>query len=250
MLGRSRQKFRAQIVGRTEQGMASAAATIDFKALRKAVAAAIRGMKPGEPAPKARATADQLKHLHSLLWPSVRREYEANELRTVARHFDARKTTPEGGCLKAADGPFTKVASGAYGTTWRTKDCTRIFKLSRVDLIDDPGHPVTEMFDAARREFEVGKLAGDLGVGPAVHDAYFCCSTAEACYYVIVMDAVPGVTLRQWLKTAAPAARERMRAKLLTAVARLNAASVEHSDLHSKNVIHQLSRKTGQSAYG
>ena len=215
-----------------------AAAQLDMKALRKAVAAAIKGMKPGVPPPKTPGVrSDDVDAVVHLIYGTVLKEYQAHELKDVARHFDASKTTPDGGCLKASDGPFAKVGEGVYGSTWLTKDKTRIFKLSKVNLVDDPGHPVTESYDNARREFEVGKVAAKLGIAPRMHEAYFCCGSNDVCYHVIVMDAVSGTTLKKWLKAASAKQRASMRVKLLAAVAKLNAAGVEHSDLHSKNVM-------------
>lgn len=213
-----------------------AAATIDLKALRKAIASAIKGMRPGQPAPRVSATPEQIKHVVDLTRRAFLKEYQAAELRTVAKHF-GEGMSAEDGCLKATDGPFTKVAEGVYGSAWLTKDKTRIFKIGKVYLVDDVGHSVTESFDNARREFAIGRKAADLGVGPKVHDSYFCCSTDDACYFVIVMDNVAGVTLKKWLKSASKSERENMRGAILDKVAVLNEAGIEHADLHSKNVL-------------
>lgn len=210
--------------------------TIDVGALKKGVRAALKHMakNPGKPAPDVKADYHQILAAAGMISDIFLREFQQQTLRAVRKTFEGDDPSP--GCLKAADGPFTKVDEGVQGCTWLTKDKKRIFKVGKVSLRES--HGLTRKYEEARMEFAITKAAGDLRIGPKVHDAYFCCDQGkDQCYYVILMDFVPGKSLWKWHKTASPAKRTAMRKKLLNLVRSLNDAGIEHADLHAENVI-------------
>lgn len=218
-------------------------ATIDVKALKKGVREALKHMSdhPGEPAPDTRADYGQILAASGMISDIFKREFQAHMLREVRKTFEGDEPTP--GCLKASDGPFTAVGKGVQGSTWLTKDKKRLFKVGKVGLREE--HGLTRKFEEARTEFAISEAAGDLGFGPKVHDAYFCCDEYQNdCYYVILMDYVPGKSLWEWHRKASPSKREAMRKEVLDMVHRLNDAGIEHADLHAENVI--VSSETGR----
>jgi tRNA A-37 threonylcarbamoyl transferase component Bud32 len=218
-------------------------ATIDIKSLRKAVVAAIKDMneRPGAPAPRVSANHDQVSAASGLIFREFEKEFQAIMLRDVRRYFAGDSPSP--GCLKRSDGPFTKIGDGVQGCAWLSKDKKRAFKIGRVGLRDELD--ITRKFEEARSEFAIAEAAGELGVGPKVHDAYFCCDEyRDKCYYVISMDYVPGKSLYEWHKGASAAKREAMRRKLLAVVRKMGAAGIEHADLHAENVI--VARGSGE----
>ena len=214
-------------------------ASLDFDGLRLAVRAAIASIKTGRAPPATPGVSDdQLRDVARLIWSTFKEEYQLHAIGGIAASYDEASTRPVPGCvLRGERGPFRKVGEGSYGAVWVTGDRRHAIKVGEVRLAEKEGHAVLEQMEAARHEFAITRLAGELGVGPAVHDAYFCCSAQSTCHYVIVMDAIAGESLTEWLTTAGAARRESMRKQVLELVAKLQGAGVEHTDLHSDNVL-------------
>jgi len=214
------------------------AASLDFDGLRRAVRAAIAAIRPGRAPPATPGVSEeQLKDVSGLIWRVFKEEYQLHAIGKIAASYDETKTRPVPGCVLRESGPFRKIGEGSYGAVWVTGDRRRAIKVGEVALAEKEGHAVLEQMEAARHEFAIARLAGELGVGPVVYDAYFCCSVQSTCHYVIVMDALPGRSLTQWLASAGVGRREAMRKQVLDLVAKLSGAGVEHTDLHSDNVI-------------
>ena len=210
-------------------------ASLDLSALRRGVREAVSRTfdKPGVPAPQSAATAYQLDIVCGLVKRLVWKEYQARVIRKVRTTIDA-SADPDAACLKGLQ-PHKVLGKGIHGSAWLLKDEKTVAKVGEVVL--EKEHSVTRDFDRARREFAISRAAGEAGVAPKVKDTFFCCSTDDACYYVIVMDYVPGVDLHTWNKTANAQKKIEMRERLLRRTARLLEAGIEHMDLHDGNII-------------
>jgi len=211
------------------------AAQLDIPALRRAVASAVARSfdKPGVPAPASGASPQQLDMVCGLLKRLVWKAYQARVVKKVRVTIDA-SDEPDVACLKGMQ-PHKVLGKGIHGAAWLMKDAKTVAKVGEVYL--EKEHSVTRDFDRARREFAIARAAGEAGVAPAVKDAFFCCSNDDACYYVIVMEYVPGTDLHTWNKTASAAKKADMRERLLRRTAKLLEAGIEHMDLHAGNVM-------------
>ena len=217
-------------------------ATIDLRALKKAIGPAIKKMNEslGAPAPKVAASHEQILAVAGMVTYEFNKQFQQSMLREVRTFFSGKHPSR---CLDAADGPFKKLGEGVQGTVWLTKDRKRAFKIGYIGLRDD--HGISRKFEETRTEFAITEAAAGLGIGPKVIDTYFCCNdTHDHCYYVLGMEFVPGKSLWEWSKKASAASKEEMRQKLLKLVRRLNDAGIEHADLHANNVI--VSEQTGE----
>lgn len=87
------------------------------------------------------------------------------------------------------------------------------------------------------REVKWATLAGKMGVGPHVHDA-FVCVRGDIPYGVTVMDFVEGgIKLSEWRTIASKADVSRADKLAIKKLAKLHSVGVIHGDLHAGNIM-------------
>jgi predicted Ser/Thr protein kinase len=220
-------------------------ATISSDKITRAVTAVLTDMmgpKRGALAPEVSATWKQIRDASALIQPTVWAVYQKLVAKQIKVDIDSHEE-PAMACLKGQPlKPYKVLGEGVHGTVWLTKrtdgkkgQTEMVVKVGNVELDNHP--TVTRHFDRARREFAISKAAGELGVSPKVFDSFFCCANDDSCYYVIVMEYVPGVNLKTWKSQASPEDIDNMRLKMLQKTAILREAGIEHYDLHEGNVI-------------
>jgi len=129
------------------------------------------------------------------------------------------------------------LGRGAFGEVYQLGD--RAVKV--VTLTPQQSwHPgLAKNVEGWGREVRVAKLCGELGVGPAVHDAYICQHEATR-YGVIVMDLIkPAVTLEEWRRSQAAIPKDVQDADALLRdkMQRMHDHGISHGDLHAGNVV-------------
>lgn len=220
-------------------------ATISSDKITRAVTSVLTDMmgeKRGSLAPSVSASWQQIRDASALIQPIVWSVYQKLVAKQIRVEIDAGEE-PAMACLRGQDlKPYKVLGEGIHGTVWLTKrtdgKSTKIESVVKVGNVELDNHPtVTRHYDRARREFAISKAAGDLGISPKVFDSFFCCANDDSCYYVIVMEYVPGVDLRTWKNRATPEAIDQMRLKMLEKTRLLREAGIEHYDLHEGNVI-------------
>ena len=200
-----------------------------------AVVSDLLGPKLGTPAPKYRGSEDHLAMTSSLIEEIVWREYQKVVAKKVRVGIDS-SDDPLLACLKGQNlVPVKMLGKGSYGAVWLTSDKNTVVKIGNVSLEPDP--PTSRNFDRVQREFQISRAAGELGVSPKIFDAFLCCANDGSCFYVIIMEFVPGVDLHTWNKKASTQQKQAMRQKLLRHTAALADAGIEHLDLHDGNVL-------------
>lgn len=89
-----------------------------------------------------------------------------------------------------------------------------------------------------KAEAKHAAMAGQLGVGPVVHDAFVCDDGGDdGPVGVIVSDFVRGRTLGAWRLRASAADRSEVDAELASKIQRLHRAGIIHNDLHLGNIL-------------
>lgn len=209
---------------------------VNLEALAEAVKDIIRGMKGPPPKRKQQPQHDDtevravMKGMLSDFITDMVVQVEVEELVKTHLPHGAR---PEAACI-AGMRVGQRLGSGAYGAVFDVGK-GRVTKLIQLFQPRGRNRGAREVFDS---EVDMMKRAARLGVGPAVHDSYACCSKFGACYGVIVMDRVKGVTLREWLNgQRTPKQIETVREALLGAIEKLHKGGVYHNDLHPGNII-------------
>jgi tRNA A-37 threonylcarbamoyl transferase component Bud32 len=135
------------------------------------------------------------------------------------------------------------VASGHFGDVYRIakKSGDLAVKVMNMDPMKanywDARGSLDQRAKSLINEVKVATLAGDIGVGPQVHDA-FVCVRGDIPYGVTVMDFVDGgIKLSEW-RTVASKADVIAAEKLVVAkLAKLHATGVIHGDLNAGNVM-------------
>ncbi len=141
------------------------------------------------------------------------------------------KMNARGACLSSSK-MREVLGSGFYGEVYK--------------LPHDKVAKVQELADSSRvrewkREVAWGKLAGQLGVGPKVLDAFLCTEKGDVGgnpHGVIVMEHIKGMSLREFRKHAA-SGDEILKAESIVRekMQRLHDLGVHHNDLHAGNVL-------------
>ena len=91
---------------------------------------------------------------------------------------------------------------------------------------------------AITNEFEISRIAGNLGVGPKILDTYTCCSDGGSCYYVLYMELVQGHPLCEWFDLApSTEAKSKVKQLLDEMMELLHKNGIIHNELHCNNII-------------
>lgn len=135
-------------------------------------------------------------------------------------------------CLKGKHIEQTPIGEGYFGKIYKigNKKAAKIVPLTK--------HGYKDFVRRVETDMEISKMAGDLGVGPKIFDAYTCCLDEEGnCFYVMEMELLKGMPLRQWLqKKKAPALVSKAKNMVRKKLAILLRHSISHNDLHDLNV--------------
>ncbi len=123
------------------------------------------------------------------------------------------------------------ISSGEYGYVYQLNEnvCIKVVNitstLNNLKYID------------FLKEMEISKIAGNIGVGPKIHDAYVCVNDADStCYGIIYMEYLQGITLSKYLDNTPKNQYGKVRTLLDEKIAKLHQHHILHSDLHSDNV--------------
>lgn len=95
------------------------------------------------------------------------------------------------------------------------------------------------------KEMEISKIAGNIGVGPVIYDAYICVNDADStCYGIIYMEYLEGITLSKYMDQHLLEDDRLLLKKLIhEKIAKLHQHHILHSDLHADNVFIILDQK-------
>lgn len=158
---------------------------------------------------------------------------------------DAGQPGPEGlGCLRPGKSVTVKdvIGSGMYGTVYKVDSKTAV----KIQLMKESYNHEVEKYMGMKRRIELEKeisiKAGELGVGPKVHDVYLCCGGAvndKACYMVMYMELLKGKTLAKLYGegTVRSTKLARRALDLLEAKVKiLQKHRIFHQDLHEGNI--------------
>lgn len=168
-------------------------------------------------------------------------QVEVEDLVATQLPYGAR---PEHGCLKNLKAG-ERLGQGFYGQVFQLSN-NRAVKVIR--LSGGRGRSAREAFET---ELGMMRRAADIGVSPKVHDGYVCCSKFETCYGIIIMDAVKGVLLRDWIKQKHKASVvDAVRAALRIAIDKLHKNGIYHNDMHAGNIIIGRGRAVSIIDYG
>lgn len=95
-------------------------------------------------------------------------------------------------CLHQKKG--TIVGKGGFGKIYKVGP-KMVAKIATIGLY----YASPDVALRVMREAKIATKAGELGVGPKVHQSYGCCSKTEGCVYVMYMDWLKGMPLNEWL---------------------------------------------------
>ena len=130
------------------------------------------------------------------------------------------------------------VGEGDFGRVYRIGEdiCVKIVNISEKEF--------ESMDDIVfQREVDIGKDAGKWGIGPEIYESYVCLNESEsACYGVIYMQWLDGLTLYDWLlKSPSASEIEKVRDMVEEKIQKMHDHGMVHMDLHNGNVFIQLS---------
>ncbi len=138
-------------------------------------------------------------------------------------------------CLKnpAEASKMEYIGGGEYGKVFKIDEtrCVKIINIS--ENLNNLG------YIDFQNEVEISKVAGEIGVGPKIYDAYVCVNDANSsCYGIIYMEYVKGITLNDFLyKYYSKGNIATIRRLLEEKINKLHNAGILHSDLHHDNVM-------------
>jgi hypothetical protein len=138
-------------------------------------------------------------------------------------------------CLKNPDDykKLKYISSGEYGSVYKLNDniCIKFVNIT---------HTLNNLkYINFLNEIEMSKRAGEINVGPKIHDTYVCVNDEDSsCYGIIYMEYVNGMTLNDYLHTfKRNNQKEHVRKLLENKIFKLNNIGIMHNDLHADNVI-------------
>jgi hypothetical protein len=144
-----------------------------------------------------------------------------------------------------------EIASGSYGSAYeacKADDCRYVVKFIKV------GETLNPQFKPQRRsqiekEFTNARIAGQIGVGPVVHDFWFCeDKRGEGAFAVVVMDRRAMTLSSYQSKYPFDAIRyyAGVEQEMRQLVTKLLKAGITHNDLHNENIMLNIDPQTGK----
>lgn len=135
-------------------------------------------------------------------------------------------------CLKKPVQNAEKLGNGAFGNVYKidAKTAVKVVEINTVHLVD---------FASRSQEIVCSKKAGELGIGPKIHDFYLCTTPDSMSNFgIIYMEYIKGKTLFEWLDTK-PSFEERTQVSKLISqkVDLLHKHGIVHKDLHAGNIM-------------
>ena len=145
----------------------------------------------------------------------------------------AAKKDPEKACLASRGLKLGKlVGHGAFGKTYKAKRGDRVVA-AKIETV----HPWRlRNIHSVLQGIKASVIAGNVGVGPKVHDVFVCYYGGES-NLVTVMDLVDGVVWSEFVRTASNEARYAAIEILKKKVALMHSHKIMHKDLHQGNVM-------------
>jgi serine/threonine protein kinase len=130
------------------------------------------------------------------------------------------------------------IAKGNNGTIYKVSSKRAVKIVPVTNRLGQSGSIKKQILD----EFQISKQAGMLGVGPKTYETYICCNTSpsaeNACYYLLYMDYLDGVTLREWLKKPhSKTETDKVHTILKKKLEILHNNHIIHYNLHNENIL-------------
>lgn len=123
------------------------------------------------------------------------------------------------------------ISSGEYGSIYLLDQNTCI---KFVDITNTLNNLKYVNF---MKEIEISKVAGNIGIGPKIYDAYVTVNDEDSrCYGIIYMEYLHGVTLSKYMENLSKDNYDQVRTLLDQKIMKLHSHQILHSDLHSDNV--------------
>lgn len=187
-----------------------------------------------DPKPLIDRTNKYVQLFRDSLKDRIHRKSDLHELQSLNAKMIRPDSSGEGrSCLKAPIKLQKVIGQGAYGKVYKINSNTVAKVCSVKDMYVEKKN---EKRERIQMEFELSRLAAKIGVGPKVFDNYACCSKDGECFYVLYMENVKGIILRDWLEKSKPEAKQKVKDMLKTKIGILHKNHIIHHDLHPGNV--------------
>lgn len=136
------------------------------------------------------------------------------------------------------------LGEGAYGKVYLVSNKKYKYAIKVQQLRGDDDEQ-----DQLRREYEISKKMGELGIGPKIYDNYICKDpqTGKLSSYII-MEYMRGGNIMDWLdnqEEVTPKMIQQLTNQLRSKLKKVHKAKFVHKDLHEGNIFIQI-HKNGQ----
>jgi tRNA A-37 threonylcarbamoyl transferase component Bud32 len=189
--------------------------------------------------------------LKSLVGDIVRKQRVMAEIASLNKKSIPSGSADDGtACLKRPLKFKKMLGEGYFGKVYKVSSSMAV----KIVNLDRERHMRNEKRNGLKAkieaEFELSKRAGVLGVGPKIYDCYTCCSQDGACFQVMYMQLLQGMTLREWIESnPSEALKQKVKDMLKVQLAVLHNNKIMHSDLHQENVLVIGNRKNASGLY-
>lgn len=144
------------------------------------------------------------------------------------------------GCSNYIKSFKSVVGRGAFGTVYKinSHECVKVVPLSGYARTRGV---VNRLSKKIQREFEISKIAGDLGIGPKILKQHLCCADKYGeCYAIMNMQYIKqSKTFREWYQSRPSLQAIETASRILNKkIDKMHKrAGILHQDLHDENVI-------------
>ncbi len=148
--------------------------------------------------------------------------------------------------LKCIDNLFLDkddiIGRGLYATVFKISHniAVKISDLSKYGNNDK--YCEDDLYFCIKKELQLSKKAGDLGIGPKIYNHYICKVSKNEFYLIIYMEHINGPTLKKWLENFNDTdlfllQKKQIFKKIKQKLDLMHKNHIYHKDLHSGNIL-------------